>query len=216
MHPDFHQLTLHEHAKELERGLRAAYLTRTVTPTPAESEELVLRLCTVHDDAALDRLAILDGKPLPAWPSRGRRGQRGRRRGEARRGRRVDRRPVPADGAPPAAARAARTAARARRARSPAPAPGSAARNPSVEARIRRHVRAPHVRSPAARDQRRRGAEGADGRAGGGVRRRSGTRTSRTYIQSGNVVFSSSEGGAYDRRRPSRRRSRSGSGSRSG
>lgn len=65
MHPDFHQLTLHENAKELDRGLRAAYLTRTVTPTPAESEELVLRLCTVHDDAALDRLAILDGKPLP-------------------------------------------------------------------------------------------------------------------------------------------------------
>ena len=114
MHPDFMQMTLHEQREELDRGLRAAYLTRTVTPRRRPSRRTRgTAALPVHDDAALDGsrcstasrfrrgrhvVAEVDGVVVAAQP---------------RRGRRVARRPVPADGAPAAAARAAREAARA-------------------------------------------------------------------------------------------------------
>jgi hypothetical protein len=65
MHPDLLQVPLRERNRELERQARIARFR----PAPAEPAEppaaLVLRLCSVHDDEALDRLAALEGQPPP-------------------------------------------------------------------------------------------------------------------------------------------------------
>jgi hypothetical protein len=66
MHPDLLQIPLSHQNRELERRSRTARL-RAATAEPAESTAaLVLRLCSVHDDEALDRLAALEGQPPPA------------------------------------------------------------------------------------------------------------------------------------------------------
>jgi hypothetical protein len=65
MHPDFHQMVLHDNARELDRRVQAAYRRRAAEDTPAPAEDVALRLCSVRDDEALDRLALLEGKPLP-------------------------------------------------------------------------------------------------------------------------------------------------------
>ena len=68
MHPEFRQLLLHDHELAVARGAERARLRRP----PEESgrradthEPVVLRLCCVHDDPALERLATLEGRPLP-------------------------------------------------------------------------------------------------------------------------------------------------------
>ncbi|HEX4520121.1 MAG TPA: hypothetical protein VH063_11130 [Gaiellaceae bacterium] len=66
MHPDFLQMTLHDNARELDRRAGRAFLTQKQAATPAPSEAVVLRLCCVHDDEALDGLAQLEGVPTPA------------------------------------------------------------------------------------------------------------------------------------------------------
>jgi hypothetical protein len=66
MHPDFLQMTLHDNARELERGARRAFLDRQPPVAPAPAEAVVLRLCCVHDDEALDGLAQLEGVSTPA------------------------------------------------------------------------------------------------------------------------------------------------------
>jgi hypothetical protein len=65
MHPDFLQMTLHDNARELERGGRRAFLNQQPQVAPAPSEAVVLRLCSVRDDEALDSLAQLEGVPSP-------------------------------------------------------------------------------------------------------------------------------------------------------
>ena len=66
MHTDFLQQTLDDHRHELERRTRYAYLPERLQESTAEpSATLVLRLCCVGDDEALEQLAALDGRPLP-------------------------------------------------------------------------------------------------------------------------------------------------------
>ena len=65
MHPDFLQMMLHENSRELDRSVRFAYSGRQEQLVPAPSESVVLRLCSVHDDEALDGLAQLEGVPSP-------------------------------------------------------------------------------------------------------------------------------------------------------
>jgi hypothetical protein len=66
MHPEFSQQLIHEHQRDLDRRTTAAYYARTL-PEPAEErqEAVVLRLCRVADDGALERLALLEGRPAP-------------------------------------------------------------------------------------------------------------------------------------------------------
>jgi hypothetical protein len=66
MHPEFTQVTLHDRQRELDRRARTAYLHRGL-PDPIDKpvDPVVLRLCSVCDDEALDRLAALEGRPTP-------------------------------------------------------------------------------------------------------------------------------------------------------
>jgi hypothetical protein len=66
MHPEFLQRALHDNARELELGAQRAFLGQQPPAPPAPAEAVVLRLCSVHDDDALDALAQLEGVPSPA------------------------------------------------------------------------------------------------------------------------------------------------------
>jgi hypothetical protein len=66
MHPEFLQMVLHDNARELDRGAQRARLGQQPPIAPAPAEAVVLRLCSVHDDDALDALAQLEGLPSPA------------------------------------------------------------------------------------------------------------------------------------------------------
>jgi hypothetical protein len=67
MHPAFRETILRDNRRELERALRTAYLFREPEPVrPLPVETVVLRLSRVRDDAALDTLARLEGRPVPA------------------------------------------------------------------------------------------------------------------------------------------------------
>jgi hypothetical protein len=66
-HPVFREMLLAEHARQVERDTRWSYARkerRSAAPAAAEAP-VSLRLCTVHDDPALTRLAALDGRPVP-------------------------------------------------------------------------------------------------------------------------------------------------------
>jgi hypothetical protein len=66
MHPEFLQMTLREHERELSRrAQRAALIREQRNEEAVDGGTVVLRLCSVHDDPALDRLALLEEKPLP-------------------------------------------------------------------------------------------------------------------------------------------------------
>ena len=66
MQGDFHEMMLRDRQRELDRGLKAAFLRRTDSDGTGAgpSEAVVLRLCCVCDDDALDRLAKLEGRPV--------------------------------------------------------------------------------------------------------------------------------------------------------
>ena len=65
-HPAFRQVLLADHARQLERDTRWAYLRKDrQDASPRTDVPVSLRLCTVHDDPALERLAALEGRPLP-------------------------------------------------------------------------------------------------------------------------------------------------------
>jgi hypothetical protein len=64
-HPAFHEFLLAEEIRHREQDALRPRSRPSGRGTLAESE-VVLRLCTVHDDHALDRLAELEGKPLAA------------------------------------------------------------------------------------------------------------------------------------------------------
>jgi hypothetical protein len=67
MHPEFSQMTIHDHNRDLDQRTRAAFVGQQVPAPAAETEDAVeLRLCRVDDDPALERLAMLDGRPSPA------------------------------------------------------------------------------------------------------------------------------------------------------
>jgi hypothetical protein len=66
MHPQFRVDLLHERSRQLERDLqRGRLLADHSRPVPPTDEPVALRLCSVHDDAALERLAVLEGRPVP-------------------------------------------------------------------------------------------------------------------------------------------------------
>ncbi|MBV8078808.1 MAG: hypothetical protein JO186_00350 [Actinobacteria bacterium] len=65
-HPAFRQFQLQEETRRLAASGRRTSLLPASRPGPATDAEVVLRLCTVHDDEALARLAGLEGRPLPA------------------------------------------------------------------------------------------------------------------------------------------------------
>jgi hypothetical protein len=68
MHPDFLQATLHDRERQLDRDLRRASLMpeepNAHEASASSAEQVVLRLCSVHDDEALDRLAALEGRKV--------------------------------------------------------------------------------------------------------------------------------------------------------
>ena len=64
-HQAFRQAFLVEHTRQLERDMRWAYVRKGQGTAPQTDVPVSLRLCTVHDDPALARLAALEGRPLP-------------------------------------------------------------------------------------------------------------------------------------------------------
>ena len=67
MHPEFLQMTLHDHQRDLDQRTRFTYTGESFSEPRDENQDAVeLRLCRVDDDPALDRLAMLEGRPAPA------------------------------------------------------------------------------------------------------------------------------------------------------
>jgi hypothetical protein len=68
MHPDFLQQFVNDHQRELEARNRRRFTAEpdaVAAPAPAAAEGVLLRLCCVGDDPALERLAQLEGRPTP-------------------------------------------------------------------------------------------------------------------------------------------------------
>jgi hypothetical protein len=65
MHPQFRIDMLHQHSRQLEREARLARFWAAPEPVRPSEEGIALRLCRVDDDPALDRLAVLEGRPQP-------------------------------------------------------------------------------------------------------------------------------------------------------
>ena len=65
MHPEFLQVAITDHKSELERRASFAQFQRVRAEPTESTAAVVLRLCSVHDDEALDRLAALEGQPAP-------------------------------------------------------------------------------------------------------------------------------------------------------
>src|SRR5207237_409607 len=66
MHPDFRMELLHQRRQRLEQALDRSRLNGGMASRPPVHEEAVaLRLCSVHDDQALERLALLEGQSSP-------------------------------------------------------------------------------------------------------------------------------------------------------
>jgi hypothetical protein len=64
--PEFRQVLLADHARQIELDLRRARARRPeATGATVPEVSVALRLCTVHDDDALERLAQLEGRRLP-------------------------------------------------------------------------------------------------------------------------------------------------------
>jgi hypothetical protein len=62
-HPDFTKMMVRDHLEQLRRDAR---VVRGRASTPAvDTNDVELRLCRVSDDRDLDRLAELDGRPVP-------------------------------------------------------------------------------------------------------------------------------------------------------
>ena len=66
MHPDFRLELIHERAHQLEQALgRSRVVAGKARRRAAPDEAVALRLCSVHDDPALERLAQLGGRAVP-------------------------------------------------------------------------------------------------------------------------------------------------------
>ena len=67
MHPQFRIDLLHERQHQLELNVnRSRLVAEGIRPVRATGEAVALRLCSVHDDAALERLAVLEGRVVPS------------------------------------------------------------------------------------------------------------------------------------------------------
>ena len=66
MHPQFRIDLIHDHTRALEQAAQRARLLAKRPPAPIAGEPVALRLCCVNDDPALDRLAALEGRAVPA------------------------------------------------------------------------------------------------------------------------------------------------------
>jgi hypothetical protein len=66
MHPEFRREMIHEQERRLElAAARTSLLARRPERPDVADEVVALRLCNVHDDAALEQLALLVGRPEP-------------------------------------------------------------------------------------------------------------------------------------------------------
>ena len=66
MHPQFRFDLLRERSHQLELDIRRTrLLADRGESAPTVDQPVSLRLCCVHDDDALDRLAVLEGRPVP-------------------------------------------------------------------------------------------------------------------------------------------------------
>jgi len=66
MHPDYRMEMIHAEQQRIGQALQRASLLAGPVPRRQTVEEAVaLRLCSVHDDDALERLALLEGRPVP-------------------------------------------------------------------------------------------------------------------------------------------------------
>jgi hypothetical protein len=66
MHPQFRIDLLHERQHQLELHIRRTYrLSKPAQTAPITDDGVALRLCSVHDDAALEQLAVLEGRAVP-------------------------------------------------------------------------------------------------------------------------------------------------------
>ena len=69
LHPAFRELMLQENRRNLDRKLRQVLLREVPAEIAAAPiETVVLRLCCVHDEGVLDRLAALESVPKPTGP----------------------------------------------------------------------------------------------------------------------------------------------------
>ena len=67
MHPQFRIDLLHDRQHQLELDIRRTNLLgRRAEPAPITDDGVALRLCSVHDDAALERPAVLEGRVVPS------------------------------------------------------------------------------------------------------------------------------------------------------
>jgi hypothetical protein len=64
MHPEIMRIMAAEHVKILQRDA-ARYVRATPRKAAADTRDVELRLCRVSDDLALERLAELEGRPVP-------------------------------------------------------------------------------------------------------------------------------------------------------
>jgi hypothetical protein len=66
MHPEFAERMLHDYRRELDQKLELSNMRREAArPSVRPPETVTLRLCCVGDDDTLDRLAALEGVPVP-------------------------------------------------------------------------------------------------------------------------------------------------------
>ena len=66
MHPVFLQAVVDDKVRRARGAAAGAARRHPEPPRAFEEESIVLRLCRVHDDEALTRLAQLEGRTLPA------------------------------------------------------------------------------------------------------------------------------------------------------
>jgi hypothetical protein len=67
MHPFFSESMVRSHSRELDRAVRDVYRVRPLTEAVHTTKEpVLLRLATVGDAGAIERLATLDCAPVPA------------------------------------------------------------------------------------------------------------------------------------------------------
>jgi hypothetical protein len=66
MHPDFRLELIHERAQRLEQALDRSRIRDDRPKRTSDTDgAVVLRLCSVRDDDALERLAMLEGRRVP-------------------------------------------------------------------------------------------------------------------------------------------------------
>lgn len=67
MHPQFRIDFMHDREREIQANAhRASLLARAPVRAVVSYEAVSLRLCSVNDDAAFERLAALEGRPVPS------------------------------------------------------------------------------------------------------------------------------------------------------